>query len=292
MKIHLVDGTYELFRGFYGPPPKKAPDGREVGATIQLMRSMLTLLTQSGATHVAVAFDHEIRSFRNDLYAGYKTGDDIDPILLSQFDVAEEAMAALGFVVWPMVDYEADDAIATATLRYAKDPRVEQIVICTPDKDLTQLVVGDNIVCWDRRREIIYDEAAVKEKYGVAPQSIPDYLALVGDAADGISGIKAWGAKSSATVLSKYMHIEDIDMEFSQWDISPGRAKRLAANLSENMADALLYRRLTTLAVDVPLTENIDDLEWKGAATNLQDFCDALGLKDFVEKVPSWPLSE
>ena len=292
MKIHLVDATYELFRGFYGPPPKKAPDGREVGATIQLMRSMLTLITRSGATHIAVAFDHEIRSFRNDLYAGYKTGDGIDPLLLGQFDLAEEAMAALGLVVWPMVAYEADDAIATAAWRFAKDSRVEQIVVCTPDKDLTQLVVGDQIVCWDRRREIIYDEKAVIEKYGVAPESIPDYLALVGDAADGIPGIAAWGAKSSATVLAKYLHIEAIDMDISQWDITTGRAKRLAQNLSENMEDALLYRKLTTLAGDVPIAETIDDLEWKGAAENLQAFCDALGLKDFVEKVPAWPLEK
>ena len=183
MKVHLVDGTYELFRSFYGPPPKKAPDGREVGATVGLMRSLLALLGEPEVTHIGFAFDHVVESFRNDLFAGYKTGEGIDPNLREQFDLAEEAVAALGIVVWPMVEFEADDAIATAAVRFAEDPAVEQVVICSPDKDLAQLVSGSRIVCWDRRREVVYDEEAVIEKYGVPPASIPDWLALVGDAA-------------------------------------------------------------------------------------------------------------
>ena len=201
MKIHLVDGTYELFRSFYGPPPKKAPDGREVGATIGLMRSMLALINEPGVTHIACAFDHVVESFRNDLFAGYKTGAGIDPDLFAQFPLAEQAVRALGIVVWPMVEFEADDAIATAAVRFKDDPGVDQVVICSPDKDLAQLVSGKKIVCWDRRREIVYDEDAVVEKYGVSPGSIPDWLALVGDSADGIPGIPAWGAKSSAALL-------------------------------------------------------------------------------------------
>ena len=178
MKVHLIDGTYELFRSFYGPPPKKAPDGREVGATVGLMRSLLALLNEPEVTHVGVAFDHVVESFRNDLFAGYKTGEGIDPNLREQFDLAEEAVAALGIVVWPMVEFEADDAIATAAVRLAADPVVEQVVVCSPDKDLAQLVSGSRVVCWDRRREVVYDEEAVIEKYGVPPASIPDWLAL------------------------------------------------------------------------------------------------------------------
>ncbi len=181
MKIHLIDGTYELFRGFYGPPPKKAPDGREVGATVGLLRSLLFLLKDSGVTHIGCAFDSVIESFRNEMFAGYKTGAGIDPDLHAQFPLAEEAVAALGIVVWPMVEFEADDAIATAAVRFKDDADVEQVVICSPDKDLAQLVSGSHVVCWDRRREIIYDEEAVAKKYGVSPNSIPDYLALVGD---------------------------------------------------------------------------------------------------------------
>ena len=204
MKIHLLDGTYELFRGFYGPPPRQAPDGREVGATVALLQSLLTLLADPDVTHLAVAFDHVVESFRNDLFAGYKTGAGIQSELLAQFPLAEEAVAALGIVVWPMIAFEADDALAAAVARFQNEPAVEQIVICSPDKDLTQLVKQDSIVCWDRRRELVYNETAVLEKYGVAPASIPDWLALVGDAADGIPGIPAWGAKSAAPVLSRY----------------------------------------------------------------------------------------
>ncbi len=210
MKIHLVDGTYELFRHHFGAPPRKAPDGREVGATVGLLRSMVALLATPGVTHLGVAFDHVIPSFRNDLYPGYKTGEGVDPALLAQFPLAEEAISALGVVVWPMVEFEADDALGTAARRFEKLSPVEQIVICSPDKDLAQLVSGNRVVCWDRRREIVLDEAGVLAKYGVPPESIPDWLALVGDAADGYPGIPGWGAKSAAVVLSSYGHLESI----------------------------------------------------------------------------------
>jgi 5'-3' exonuclease len=287
MKIHLVDGTYELFRSFYGPPGRTAPDGREVGASVYLLRNLLTLITQDEATHIAVAFDHEIRSFRNDLYAGYKTGDDIDPLLLGQFDLAEELVSALGFVIWPMIEFEADDAIAAAAVNFAEDKRVDQVLICTPDKDLSQLV-GGKIVAWDRRREIVYDEAGVVEKYGVKPASIPDYLALVGDAADGIPGIEAWGAKSVATVLSRFGDIESIDEDTSDWGITRGRAKRLKENLFGNMEDALLYRELTRLRLDVPIKESVDDLEWQGARPELRDLLTDLGAEKIIESIPKW----
>ena len=290
MKIHLVDGTYELFRSFYGPPPKKSPDGREVGATIGLLRSMLALLSDSGVTHIACAFDHVVESFRNDLFPGYKTGAGINPDLLAQFSLAEQAVNALGIVVWPMVEFEADDAIATATARFKDEPGVDQVVICSPDKDLAQLVSGKHIICWDRRRDIIYDEAAVVEKYGVAPASIPDWLALVGDSADGIPGIPAWGAKSAAALLSKYQHIEAIPDDISQWDMSAGRARRLAENLATNREQAWLYRRLTTLRTDVPIAEGVNDLEWLGAREELRKLCADLGANDIPDRVPRWNL--
>jgi 5'-3' exonuclease len=288
VKVHLVDGTYELFRSFYGPPPKSAPDGREIGATIGLMRSMLIMINDPGITHIACAFDHVVESFRNDLYPGYKTGEGIDPKLLSQFFLAEQAVTAMGIVAWPMVEFEADDAIATAAERYKQDPEVEQVIICSPDKDLAQLVVGQKVVCWDRRREIIYDQAAVIEKYGVEPNSIPDWLALVGDSADGIPGVPAWGAKSAAALLSKFHHIESIPQDISEWGMTTGRARRLAENLTEHQEDAYLYRQLATLRLDVPLEENAADLEWRGAREGLMNFCAELGANDILERIPSW----
>ncbi len=280
MKIHLVDGTYELFRHHFGAPPKKAPDGREVGATVGLLRSMYALVTTPGITHVGVAFDHVIQSFRNDLYPGYKTSQGVDPLLLAQFTLAEEAVASLGITVWPMVEFEADDALATATQRFKKLGSVDQIVICSPDKDLAQLVSGERIVCWDRRREIVLDEAGVQEKYGVPPGSIPDWLALVGDAADGYPGITGWGAKSAAAVLSIYKHIESIPADPGSWNVgavSAGRAARLAEALAAGRQDARLYRELATLRQDVPLKEKLADLEWKGAKPRLKEVCQELG---------------
>jgi 5'-3' exonuclease len=291
MKIHLVDGTYELFRNHFGAPPKRAPDGREVGATLGLLRSLLMLLTSPGVTHVGVAFDHVIESFRNDLYTGYKTSEGVDPNLLAQFPLAEEAVSALGVIVWPMVEFEADDALATAAARFKKNKSVEQILICSPDKDLSQLVSGNKIVCWDRRRDIIIDEAGVIEKFGVSPQSIPDWLALVGDSADGYPGIPGWGAKSASVVLAYYRHIEAIPDEPGKWKvdaIGPGRAASLAENLSQRREEARLYKQLATVREDVPLEEKLSDLKWQGAYPRLKKLCLQMGDERIPERIPRW----
>ena len=291
MKIHLVDGTYELFRNHFGAPPRKSPDGREVGATLGLLRSLLMLLTSPDVTHVAAAFDHVIESFRNDLYSGYKTGQGVDPTLLAQFPLAEQAVSALGVVVWPMVEFEADDALATAAKRFGKLASVEQVVLCSPDKDLAQLVAGKHVVCWDRRREIVIDEKGVVAKFGVRPESIPDWLALVGDAADGYPGIPAWGEKSAAAVLTKYKHIESIPDDPSKWRVSAitaGRAARLAENLSTRRDEALLYRKLAILRDDVPLQEKLGDLKWRGAHPRLKNLCRELGDENFLKRIPRW----
>jgi 5'-3' exonuclease len=288
MKIHLVDGTYELFRNHFGAPPRKAPDGREVGATLGLLRGLYALLSSPEVTHVACAFDHVIESFRNDLFAGYKTGAGVDPNLVAQFPLAEEAAAALGLVVWPMVEFEADDAIGTAAASFKNEPAVEQIVICSPDKDLAQLVSGSRIVCWDRRRDIVIDEAGVREKYGVGPKSIPDWLALVGDSADGYPGLPGWGAKSASAVLSRYEHLESIPADPQGWGLGSGRAARLAESLAQHRGDALLYRRLATLRLDVPLKETTGDLEWQGARERLVELCHELGDEQFPKRITRW----
>jgi len=288
MKVHLLDGTYELFRNYFGAPPKKAPDGREVGATLGLLRSLLMLLGSPDVTHVACAFDHVIESFRNDLYAGYKTGAGVDPDLLAQFPLAEEAVSALGLVVWPMVEFEADDALGTAAMRFKNDKRVKQIILCSPDKDLAQLVSGKRIVCWDRRRDIVLDEPGVLEKYGVSPESIPDWLALVGDSADGYPGIPGWGAKSASVVLERYKHLESIPDDPTGWGMTPGRAARLAGALAERREEALLYRKLATLRDDIPLKEKLGDLEWRGAYPRLKDLCRRLGDERIPERVTLW----
>jgi 5'-3' exonuclease len=291
MKIHLVDGTYELFRNHFGAPPKKAPDGREVGATLGLMRSLLMLVTSPGVTHVGVAFDHVIESFRNDLFTGYKTSEGVDPNLLAQFTLAEEAVSALGVVVWPMVEFEADDALATAAARFKKNKSVEQILICSPDKDLSQLVSGKRIVCWDRRRDIIIDEAGVVEKFGVPPPSIPDWLALVGDSADGYPGIPGWGAKSASVVLSYYKHTESIPDDPNKWrvsSISPGRVASLAESLAQRREEAVLYKELATVREDVPLKEKLSDLKWQGAYPRLNKLCSELGDLRIPERIPRW----
>ncbi|HET9913719.1 MAG TPA: 5'-3' exonuclease H3TH domain-containing protein [Anaerolineales bacterium] len=291
MKIHLVDGTYELFRNHFGAPPKKSPDGREVGATLGLLRSLLMLLMSPGVTHVGVAFDHVIESFRNDLFAGYKTGEGVDPNLLAQFPLAEEAVAALGVVVWPMIEFEADDALGTAAARFKKNKSVEQILICSPDKDLAQLVDGKRIVCWDRKRDIIIDEAGVIEKFGVHPQSMPDWLALVGDSADGYPGIPGWGAKSASVILSHYKHLEAIPDNPGKWkvnSISAGRAASLAASLTGRREEALLYKQLAIVREDVPLEEKLGDLKWQGAHKRLMEFCHRLGDEKIPLRIPRW----
>src|SRR6185503_2354758 len=288
MKIHLVDGTYELFRSHFGAPPKKAPNGQEVGATLGLVRSLLMMLMSPGVTHVAVAFDHVIESFRNDLDTGYKTGEGVDPDLLAQFPLAEEAVSALGVVVWSMVEFEADDAIATATARFKKNKSVEEVVICSVDEDLTHRVEGQRVVCWDRRREITLDEKGVIEKFGVHPESIPDYLALVGDSADGYPGIQGWGAKSTATVLAKFKHIESIPKDPKKLPLGLGRATTLVENLQQNYKDALLFRELSTLRDDVPLKEKLNDLKWQGAYPRLKKVCQELGDERIPERIPRW----
>ncbi|HQX15952.1 MAG TPA: 5'-3' exonuclease H3TH domain-containing protein [Anaerolineales bacterium] len=288
MKIHLIDGTYELFRAHFGAPPKKDMNGQEVGATLGLIRSLLMLLQTEGVTHVAVAFDHVIESFRNKMYAGYKTSEGVDPIILNQFEIAEKAVSALGVPVWSMVKFEADDAIATATARFKKEKSVEQVIICSVDKDLTQMVDGKKVVCWDRRREITLDEKGVVEKFGVKPESIPDYLALVGDSADGYPGIKGWGAASTSAVLAKFKHIESIPKDPKKLPLGLGRATTLLENLQANYEDALLFRELSTLRVDVPLKESLKDVEWKGARSNLRKVCAELREERIVERVKKW----
>jgi 5'-3' exonuclease len=274
---------------FYGAPGATGVDGREVGATRGLLRSFAAMLADDGVTHVGVAFDHVIESFRNELFDGYKTGAGIDPDLRAQFPLAERAAAALGLVVWPMVEFEADDALATAAARLAGDDRVEQVVIASPDKDLCQCVRGTRVVLWDRRRDLVLDEQGVVDKHGVQPASIPDLLALVGDNADGIPGIPRWGAKSAATVLARYGHLDAIPDDETDWDVKVRGAKTLAANLRERRADAALYQRLATLRTDVPLEEDLEALEWRGAErAALEDLCAELGETALLDRIPRW----
>ena len=249
---------------------------------------MMLLLSDPEVTHVAVAFDHVIESFRNKMYAGYKSIEGVDPVILNQFGLAEKMVSALGLVVWSMVKFEADDAIATAVERVKKTKSVEQVVICSVDKDLTQMVDGKRVIYWDRRREILLDEKGVVEKFGVSPESIPDYLALVGDSADGYPGIQGWGAKSTATVLAKFKHIEAIPKDPKKLPLGPGRATTLVENLQSNYKDALLFRELSTLRRDVPLKETLNDLKWQGAHPRLNRLCRELGDERIPERVTRW----
>ena len=265
MDIHLIDGTYELFRHFYAMPSAHDADGREVAAVRGVVGSVLGMIT-GGATHVAVATDHVIESFRNRLWYGYKTGDGIDPDLVSQFPLLEEALAAAGIVVWPMIEFEADDALAAAAESAARDPRVDRVIICTPDKDLAQCVRGTRIVQMNRRTRAIRDEAGVIAKFGVPPASIPDYLALVGDAADGYPGLPGWGAKSTAAVLAKFGHLEAIPADWREWHVNAFNAGTLANTLLRERDRALLFRTLATLRTDIDLFESVDELRWTGPA--------------------------
>ena len=289
MQIHLIDGTYELYRSFYGAPAATAPDGQEVGGTRGLLRSLAALLRRADCTHVAIAFDHVIESFRNDLFAGYKTGEGIDSALYAQFPLAEAAAEALGITVWPMVDFEADDAIATGAARWSAVSSVERIVICSPDKEFAQCVEGNRIVLWDRMRDKIIDEAGVAEKWGVSPASIPDLLALMGDSADGIPGIPRWGQKSSATLLAEYRSIEAIPGDCGDWAVPVRGAAGLSAQLEENREDALLYKRLATLRRDVPLDEKLVDLRWRGARrSKLEALAKSIGDTRLVDRITTW----
>ncbi|MEW6322782.1 MAG: 5'-3' exonuclease H3TH domain-containing protein [Acidobacteriota bacterium] len=261
MEVHLVDGTYELFRHFYAVPPEQDAAGREVGAVRGVMASLRAMARQ-GATHIGVATDHVIESFRNRLWPGYKTGEGIDPALLSQFHLLEDELRAAGIRVWPMEEYEADDALASAASKAALDPRVERVMICTPDKDLAQCVRGTRVVQLDRLRRALRDEAGVVAKFGVPPASIPDYLALVGDASDGFPGLRGWGARSTAAVLARFGHLEAIPEDHRLWGLNVARAGALAATLRQDRERAFLFRDLATLRTDVPVFESVEELRW------------------------------
>jgi 5'-3' exonuclease len=263
MDVHLVDGTYELFRHHFALPSAREHDGREVAAVRGVLASVLGMIRE-GATHVAVATDHVIESFRNRLWPEYKTGEGIDPDLLGQFQLLEDALTALGVAVWPMVEFEADDALAAGAAAAARDPRVERVFICTPDKDLAQCVSGTRIVQMNRRTRAIRDEAGVIARFGVAPASIPDYLALVGDAADGYPGLPGWGAKSASSVLARFGHLESIPADWRTWHVNAARPLALAQTLERERERALLFRTLATLRTDIPLFDSVDELQWKG----------------------------
>ena len=285
MKLHLVDGTFELFRAYYSAPSATSPSGAEVGATRGLLRNLLSLLREKDVTHVAVAFDTVIESFRNKMFAGYKTGAGIEPALLSQFPLAERAAAALGLVVWPMVEFEADDAIATAATRWAE--QVEQVVICSPDKDFGQIVRGEHVVLRDRIRRATLDEAAIVTKFGVSPGSIPDWLALVGDTADGIPGVPKWGSKSAGTLLSHYKKLEAIPRDPAAWPMKVRGAATLAESLRGHEAEVMLYRDLATLRTDVPLAEDLAALRWSQVdRAALEALCMSIGDAGLLERVP------
>ena len=297
MQLHLVDATYELFRAHYAPrPPVVGRDGIVLSGVSGLCDQLLYLLREEGATHVGCATDRVIESFRNDLYPGYKSSAGMPPELLGQFPIAEAAIEALGLVLWPMVEFEADDAIAAAAVRFAEDKRVERILICTPDKDMAQLVRDDRIVLWDRRRGLTYGDAGVREKWGVPPPSIPDWLALVGDASDGFPGLPGWGAKSAAAVLARYGHLEDIPERASTWEVpgvGGGRAVSLAASLREHSKDALLYRDLARLRTDadgVPIRQkDPDELRWDGVPRDAWEaFCEEWGLDRLRTRPHRW----
>jgi len=283
MDVQLVDGTYELFRHFFAVPSTTDVNGQEIGAVRGVLTSVLSII-ERGATHIGVATDHVVESFRNDLYPGYKTSDGVAPELLSQFPVLEEALEAMGVVVWPMVDYEADDALASAAGKAAKDDRVRQVLICTPDKDLSQCVVGTRIVQMDRRRDIVRDEAGVVAKFGVKPQSIPDYLAVVGDSADGFPGLPGWGAKAAALTLSRYPHLEDIPKDWQAWHPSIRRARVLSESLFDGWNDAVLFRTLATLRLDVPVFDTVEDLRWKGPGPNFEEDSQRLKSPDLLRR--------
>jgi len=286
MKVNLVDGTYELFRAWFGAPESKSPGGQEVGATRGFLRSMAAMLRDAEVTHVGCAFDHTVESFRNDLFDGYKTGEGLEPELFDQFPLVERASRALGMVTWPMIEFEADDALAAAAAKFADEPGVEQVVICSPDKDLCQCVRSNDVVTLDRRREIVLDEDGVREKFGVSPTSIPDYLALVGDAADGIPGIARWGAKSASAVLAKFVQLEDIPGAHEQWGVKVRGGATLAHNLAEQRDDAMLYRTLATLRTDVPIDESLEDLRWTGPdRPALEALCAELGERTLLERI-------
>lgn len=263
MRVHLIDGTYELFRHFFAVPPQSNADGQEIAAARGVVASMLNLL-RDGATHLAVATDQVIESFRNELWPGYKSSEGIDPALYSQFPILEEALDAMGVVVWAMVDFEADDAMAAGAALAARDDRVSEVLLCTPDKDLAQCVEGSRVIQFDRRQRLRFDQAGVREKFGVEPESIPDYLALVGDSADGFPGLPGWGAKSASTVLAHYGHLEDIPDSADDWQVEVRGKARLAQTLAGRRELAQLFRKIATVVREAPVSESVDELRWRG----------------------------
>jgi 5'-3' exonuclease len=272
MDVHLIDGTYELFRHFFALPAAADVNGQEVGAVRGVLTSVLSMI-ESGATHIGVATDHVVESFRNDLYPGYKTSEGVPQELLSQFPILEKALEAMGVVVWPMVYFEADDALASAAAKSALDDRVRQVLICTPDKDLAQCVVGTRVVQLDRRQNILRDEGGIVARFGVMPASIPDYLAVVGDSADGFPGVRGWGAKAAAGTFSQYPHLEDIPKDWTQWHPSIRKARGLSESLFGTWGDALLFRTLATLRLDAPVFETVEELRWKGPRESFEECC-------------------
>jgi len=286
MDVHLVDGTYELFRHFFAAPAARDVNGQEIGAVRGVLTSVLSMI-ERGATHIGVATDHVVESFRNDLYPGYKTAEGVPPELLSQFPILEQALEAMGVVVWPMVEFEADDALASAAARSAADERVTQVMICTPDKDLAQCVIGTRVVQLDRRRNILRDEAGVVAKFGVKPQSIPDYLAVLGDNADGFPGIAGWGERAAAQTLSQYAHLEHIPKDWHAWHPSIANARRLATSLFDSWDDALLFRTLATLRLDAPAFQTLDDLRWKGPRASFEEQLRIMGSPDLFRRARS-----
>jgi 5'-3' exonuclease len=282
MRVHLVDGTYELFRYHFALPSHLTADGQEVAATRGVAGSMLQML-EEGATHVGIATDHVIPSFRNELYEPYKSGEGIEEELISQFPLVEELLVALGFVVFPMIEFEADDALGAAAMIAAADRRVDEVLICTPDKDLGQCV-GGKVVQLDRRKGVRYDPDGVREKFGVSPQSIPDYLALVGDTADGFPGLPGWGAKSAATVLARYGRLEDIPLDSHDWDVDVRSASKLALTLKHQFDDALLFRVIATIQTDAPTMVSVDELQWSGPTPDLAEVAERLDAHRLIER--------
>jgi 5'-3' exonuclease len=286
MDVHLIDGTYELFRHFYAVPATADVKGQEIGATRGVLTSILSMI-ERGATHIAVATDHVVESFRNNLYPGYKTSEGVPQELLSQFPILEDALLVMGVVVWPMIEYEADDALASAAAKAAKDDRVGRVLICTPDKDLSQCVVGIRVVQLDRRRDVLRDEAGVVAKFGVKPRSIPDYLAVVGDSADGFPGLPGWGQKAAALTLSQYSHLEEIPKDWQEWHPSIKRARLLSESLFNGWNDVLLFRTLATLRLDVPVFDTVDDLRWRGPRKSFEERCRQMKAFDLLHRVMS-----
>jgi 5'-3' exonuclease len=283
MKIHLIDGTYELFRYFFALPSALDVTGQEIAAVRGVAASVLSMI-EAGATHIGVATDHVVESFRNELYAGYKTSEGVPPELLSQFPILEDVLGALGVVVWPMIEFEADDALASAAMKAALDQGAEQVIICTPDKDLAQCVVGTRVVQLDRRREILRDENGIVEKFGVKPQSIPDLLAVVGDSADGYPGLPGWGMKAAALTFSQYAHLEAIPKNWQEWHPSIRRARALSESLFSGWDEAVLFRTLATLRLDVPVFNSINELRWKGPRADFAALCKRLRIPELASR--------